>query len=73
VIKHLECEADHSYLSSAKVKNVWSFTSTPTTFLHGMVFRPKGNCILIETIIHMYTVARTFVHLSITDFHQVLV
>jgi hypothetical protein len=30
-------EADHSPPSSAKVKNVWSYTSTPLVCLHGMV------------------------------------
>jgi hypothetical protein len=30
-------KADHLPPSSAKVKNVWSYTSTPTTCLHGMV------------------------------------
>jgi hypothetical protein len=30
-VKQLGHEADHSSLSSAKVKNVWSFTSTPPT------------------------------------------
>jgi hypothetical protein len=28
-VKQLGCEADHSPLSSAEVKNVWSYTSTP--------------------------------------------
>jgi hypothetical protein len=30
-------EADHSPPSSAEVKNVWSYTSTPPIRLHGMV------------------------------------
>jgi hypothetical protein len=30
-------EADHSPPSSAEVKNVWSYTSTATVRLHGMV------------------------------------
>jgi hypothetical protein len=30
-------EADHSPPSSAKVKNAWSYTSTPPVRLHGMV------------------------------------
>jgi hypothetical protein len=30
-------EADHSPPSSAKVKNVWSYNSTPPKRLHGMV------------------------------------
>jgi hypothetical protein len=28
-VKQLGCEADHSYPSSAKVKNAWRYTSTP--------------------------------------------
>jgi hypothetical protein len=31
-------EANHSPPSSDKVKNVWSYTSTPPTLLHGVVF-----------------------------------
>jgi hypothetical protein len=30
-------EADHSPPSSAKVKNAWSYTSTPPICLHGVV------------------------------------
>jgi hypothetical protein len=30
-------EADHSPQSSAKVKNAWSYTSTPPIRLHGVV------------------------------------
>jgi hypothetical protein len=33
VLKQLECEADYSYLSSAKVKNTWSLAASP----HGVV------------------------------------
>jgi hypothetical protein len=33
-IKQLRCEADHSPPSSAEVKNVWSYTSTPPIHLH---------------------------------------
>jgi len=32
-----ECEAGHSPPSSAKVKNVWSYTATPPIYLHGVV------------------------------------
>jgi len=38
-VKELGHEADHSLTLSAKVKNVWSYTSTPlhsTKCLHGM-------------------------------------
>jgi hypothetical protein len=31
------CEADHSPPSSAEVKNAWSYTSTPSTRLCGVV------------------------------------
>jgi hypothetical protein len=37
-VKHLGREAYHSPPSSAKVKNLWSYTSTPTICIHGMVF-----------------------------------
>jgi hypothetical protein len=30
-------EADHSPPSSPKVKNAWSYTSTPPIYLHGVV------------------------------------
>jgi len=36
-VKRLGHEADRSPPSSAKVKNVWSYTSTPPICLHGMV------------------------------------
>jgi hypothetical protein len=29
------CETDHSLLSVAKIKNEWSYTSTPPVCLHG--------------------------------------
>jgi hypothetical protein len=36
-------EADHSSPSSAKVKNAWSYTSTPPGRLHGMwLFKSTG-------------------------------
>jgi hypothetical protein len=34
-------EADHSPLSSAEVKNAWSYTSTPPISLHGAVLSLK--------------------------------
>jgi hypothetical protein len=40
-VKQVECEADHSPPPSAKVKNVWSYTSTPPTCLHSMVLSYK--------------------------------
>jgi hypothetical protein len=36
-VKRPECEADHSPPSSAEVKNVRSYTSTPPISLHGVV------------------------------------
>jgi hypothetical protein len=36
-VKWLGHEADHSLPSNAKVKNAWSFTSTPPICLHGIV------------------------------------
>jgi len=38
-LKQLSHEADHSPLSSAKVKDVWSYMSTPC--LHGVVLNYK--------------------------------
>jgi len=35
-VKHLGHEVDHSPLSSPKVENKRSYTSTPNTCLHGM-------------------------------------
>jgi hypothetical protein len=36
-VKQPECEVDHSPPSSGKVTNVWSYTSTPPTSLHGVM------------------------------------
>jgi hypothetical protein len=36
-VKWPGCETDHSPPSSAKVKNAWSYTSTPPICLHGVV------------------------------------
>jgi hypothetical protein len=38
VVKQPGSEPDHSYPSSAEVKNAWSYTSTSYTFLHGVLF-----------------------------------
>jgi len=35
-VKRLWCEAYHCLLSSAEVKNAWSYTSTPPLRLHGV-------------------------------------
>jgi hypothetical protein len=37
-IKRPGREADHSPPSSVEVENAWSYTSTPTIRLHGVVF-----------------------------------
>jgi hypothetical protein len=36
-VKQLGRELDHSPLPSTEIKNAWSYTSTPTIRLHGMV------------------------------------
>jgi hypothetical protein len=36
-VKWARCKADHSFPSSAEVKNAWSYTSTPSIYLHGVV------------------------------------
>jgi hypothetical protein len=36
-VKQPRREADHSLPSSVKVKNAWSYTSTPPVCLHGVV------------------------------------
>jgi hypothetical protein len=36
-VKQSEREAEHSPPTSAKVKNAWSYTSTPPVRLHGVV------------------------------------
>jgi hypothetical protein len=36
-VKWAEHEAEHSHPSMAKVKNVWSYTSTSSIHFHGMV------------------------------------
>jgi hypothetical protein len=36
-VKRLGCDADHSPPPNAKVKNSWSYTSTPPIRLHGVV------------------------------------
>jgi hypothetical protein len=40
-VKQQEHEADHSTPSSAKVKKVSSYTSTPPILLHGVVLNEK--------------------------------
>jgi hypothetical protein len=37
VVKRPGREADHSPPSNAQVKNAWSYTSTPSVRLHGVV------------------------------------
>jgi hypothetical protein len=38
VVKWLRHETGHSSPSSAKVKNAWSYTSTPPVHFHGILF-----------------------------------
>jgi len=38
-VKRPERESDHSFLYSADVKNLWSYTCTPPVRLHGVVLR----------------------------------
>jgi hypothetical protein len=40
-VKWPGCEVDNSPPSSDKVKNTWSYTSTPPICLHGMVLKKK--------------------------------
>jgi hypothetical protein len=42
-VKRPRREADHSFLSSAEVKNAWSYTSAPPIRLHGVVLSQKKN------------------------------
>jgi hypothetical protein len=42
-IKFLERATDHSSPFSAEVKNVWSFISTPSVCLHGVVFKHRDS------------------------------
>ena len=35
-VKRLRRDVDHSHQSTAVVKNEWSYTSIPSTYLHGM-------------------------------------
>jgi hypothetical protein len=37
-VKRSRCESDHSLPYSAKMKNAWSYTSTPPLRLHSVVF-----------------------------------
>jgi hypothetical protein len=39
--KHPGCEGEHSPPTSAKVKNTWSYTTTPPICLHGVVLSLK--------------------------------
>jgi hypothetical protein len=43
-VKQVECEADHFPLSSAEVKNVWSYTSTaPYIFMAWYMVENREN------------------------------
>jgi hypothetical protein len=47
-IKRPERETDHSFPSSAEVKNAWNYTSTPQIRLHGAVSSGRCSCIEYE-------------------------
>jgi hypothetical protein len=50
-VKQLEREADHSPPSTAKIKNVWSFISTPTVFYwHGALCSSGANVFFIVNV-----------------------
>jgi hypothetical protein len=59
-VKRPGCEADHSPPSTAKVKNAWSYTSTPPIHLHGVVLsKEQGHLYLLTFtlfthILHLY-------------------
>jgi hypothetical protein len=44
----LEGKADHSPTPSAKVKNAWSFISTPHIHLHVVMLRYRGKFCLLQ-------------------------
>jgi hypothetical protein len=45
-VKRLGCKADHLPPSSAEVKDVWSYTSTPPICLHGVAVKAQGQLYL---------------------------
>jgi hypothetical protein len=49
-IKRQEREADHSPLSSAEVKDAWSYTFTSPIRLHGVVLKEQGQLYLYHTV-----------------------
>jgi hypothetical protein len=54
-VKRLGCEAVHSLLSSAKVKNTWRYTSTP--YMHmclAWCLRKAMLCLYVFTYVHTY-------------------
>jgi hypothetical protein len=48
-VKRPRREADHSPLSSAEVKNLWNYTSTPPIRLHGVVV-----CLILNKMINIF-------------------
>jgi hypothetical protein len=38
ILERLVLEVDRSYPTSAEVKNAWSYTSTLSVYLHGVIF-----------------------------------
>jgi len=53
--KQAGCEADHSPLFSAKVKNAWRYTSIPPVYLHGMVLNEVMNASLYFNVWSKYS------------------
>jgi hypothetical protein len=58
-VKWPGCEADHSPPSSADVKNAWSYNSTPTIRLHGVVLRDNFT-FTHKIAIQLHLVAESF-------------
>jgi hypothetical protein len=60
-VKRPGSEADHSPLSSAEVKNAWSYTSTPPGCLvkHRTIFKPLAT----STVVSLFEVRHTFMAL----------
>jgi hypothetical protein len=50
-------EADHSPPTSAKVQNAWSYTSTPSIRLHGVVLSEAQNPIVAGEFYNIFRIA----------------
>jgi hypothetical protein len=62
-VKRPVCEADHSPPSSAKVKNAWSYTSTPPVRLHGVcLVKVQGQFYLsLYTFLNIYFIKYLYI------------